>query len=340
MPRLTVQTAFLIIGLLPTTLLILTLGIANGQEPGSGWQTLPTRGEPTARHEADFVALGEQLYLVGGRRLPPTDRFDPMTNSWQAMAPPPLEIHHLQVVPHAGKLWVLAALNGRYPNETPIDRVLIYDPATDRWVGGAPIPKDRRRGGAGAVIHDGKFYVIGGIVRGHQGGFVSWLDRYDPLTDEWTTLADAPHPRDHFQAAVITGKIYAAGGRQTSLETGELFTRTLSEVDVYDIASDVWRTLDAPLPTPRAGCAAAVVASKLWIAGGESGDNKLAHSEVEILDPATGQWSSGPSLQQGRHGTGIPSVGDVMYTASGSGGRGGAPELATTERLVFTLRGT
>ena len=38
---------------------------------------------------------------------------------------------------------------------------------------------------------------------GHAGGFVNWLDEYNPTTGEWKSLPDAPHARDHFHAAVV-----------------------------------------------------------------------------------------------------------------------------------------
>jgi len=46
------------------------------------WETITTKGQPTARHEAGFVAYKSKLYLMGGRRINPTSEFDPATNTW------------------------------------------------------------------------------------------------------------------------------------------------------------------------------------------------------------------------------------------------------------------
>jgi len=46
------------------------------------------------------------------------------------------------------------------------------------------MPKDRRRGGAGAVAQNGKIYMACRIIYGHIGGFVNWLDEYDSVTGE------------------------------------------------------------------------------------------------------------------------------------------------------------
>jgi hypothetical protein len=69
------------------------------------------------------------------------------------------------------------------------------------------------------------------------------------------------------------------------------------------------------------------------IAGGESMVQEEAHDQVEAYNSKTGQWVSWPSLVEGRHGSGLAVVDNYLYMASGSGGRGGGPELTTIERL-------
>ena len=59
--------------------------------------------------------------------------------------------------------------------------------------------------------------------------------------------------------------------------------------------------------------------------------HKEAHKEVEALDPKTGIWESMTSLNRGRHGTQAVVYKGKIYTASGSGNRGGGPELKTLE---------
>jgi hypothetical protein len=45
------------------------------------------------------------------------------------------------------------------------------------------------------------------------------------------------------------------------------------------------------------------------------------------------KWKDYPSLRQGRHGTALILHENCIYTCSGSGGRGGKPELETIEQL-------
>lgn len=289
-------------------------------------QSAPTA--PTARHENGFVAVAGHLILVGGRGDRPLQLYDPKRGVWRQGAKPPMEIHHMQGVEVDGKLLVVGALTGKFPEETPLPAILIYDPVADRWTEGAQIPAHRRRGAAGVALHDGVVYLVGGNRRGHMSGYVAWLDAFDPATGTWTELPDAPHARDHFHAAVIDGKLYAAGGRRSAHDTGNAMANTVRAVDVYDIAARRWTTAPAMLPTARAGSASAVVDGRLLVLGGESMTQVAAHSEVESFDPKSGKWTTLAPLPVGRHGTQAATLDGVLYIAAGSGNRGGGPELS------------
>lgn len=303
----------------------------------NSWEAVPTAGEPTARHEAAFVAFDGKVFLLGGRRINPVDVFDPKTNTWKARSSTPIELHHFQAVPLGDAIYLMGAMTGPFPNETPIAKVIVYHPAEDRFEFTHTIPTSRRRGGAGAVAYQGKIYMIGGIVNGHISGFQPWFDEYDPRTGEWTPLPDAPHARDHFQAVVHENRLYAVGGRRTSHETAELFGLTVPEIDVYDFATGEWlATEESPtLPTPRAGNMAFVWGDEIVVAGGET-NQAVAHEEVEAFNVRTGKWRRWPGFARARHGTGIAAIDGVAYTASGSGNRGGGPELTSVERLPLS----
>jgi N-acetylneuraminic acid mutarotase len=306
----------------------------------AGWETVSVQSLPTARHEASFVALNGRMYLLGGRGVKPVEEFDPTAKTWRKLAPTPIEMHHFQALAMDGKIWVIGAMTGPYPGEKPLERVYSFDPLKNEWAEGPIIPKERRRGGAGVVFWKGKVYVVCGIVDGHRGGFVPWLDEWDPKKNVWKELTDAPHARDHFQAAVVDGQIVAAAGRTTSQQTKQTFELTVPEVDVYDIGKKSWRTLPAKsnIPTPRAGNMAAVVDGKVLIAGGESGAREEAHAEVEVLDPKSGLWAKWLPLAQGRHGTGVVVYPGALWVAAGCARRGGNPELNTTERLSLGVQ--
>lgn len=302
------------------------------------WELLPESELPTQRHEGAYLRVGDLFYIVGGRGTRATEAFDPVTGVWRTGAPPPMQLHHFQAVEYDGKIYVIGAMTGGYPAEPPVPSIYIYDPVANQWSVGPAIPEGRHRGGAGVVVHEGLIYLISGITNGHTDGHVPWMDVFDPRTGTWRQLADAPRPRDHFQAAVINGRIYAAGGRRSSFATGQTFELTVPEVDVYDLATGQWSTLPpaANIPTPRAGASVVVLQGQLIVIGGESGTQMAAHSEVEAFDPVTGRWTSLAPLQVGRHATQAIVYEGAIYTASGSRTRG-ATEIKSQE--VFRIQG-
>lgn len=295
------------------------------------WNSLEAEGEPLPRHENALMAAGGKLILIGGRGEKPLDIYDPIAKSWSKGATPPFEIHHMQAATLDGLVYILGAFIGSWPNETPLTHVLIYDVATDTWTIGPEVPQSRRRGAAGVVVYNNKIYIVNGIINGHSSGWVNWLDEYDPYTGAWKILASSPQPRDHFQAAVIEDKIYVAGGRRSgSAESG--FGGTVAATNVYDFKTNSWETLQ-DIPTQRAGTAATVYNNQYVVIGGESESQENSHNEVEALDPVSGKWSSLSPLKFGRHGTQAVTAGEFLITGSGSGNRGGGPELISYEIL-------
>jgi len=112
------------------------------------WEKIDAKGAPVARHEAGFIAVNKKLYLMGGRRINPTSIFDTETQEWTNAAPTPIELHHFQPVIYEDKIYIVGALTGQWPNEKPIDHIIIYDPKTDTYTKGHNIPKHRQRGGS------------------------------------------------------------------------------------------------------------------------------------------------------------------------------------------------
>jgi N-acetylneuraminic acid mutarotase len=301
-----------------------------------GWTRVETENAPTARHENAFVEAGGRFYLLGGRGERPVDIYDPDTRRWTQGPPPPVEMHHFQAVVYEGDIYVVGAWADSYPRENGLSHVYVYDTSEGRWRQGAPIPPERRRGSAGAVVRDGKIYVVGGNVGGHgpHATAVAWLDVFDPEAGTWTAMhtRPAPHPRDHFQAALVDDKLVAVGGRDSGVEG--FIDSTIAAVDVYDFDTGTWSTWEeAPLPTERAGCTVAARDGEVVITGGEGFGQTWG--QTEALNVQTREWRSLGRLNQPRHGTQMFLFRDRLYIAAGSGGQGGGPELTSIEAYAF-----
>lgn len=310
--------------------LMLTI-IASAQN----WEAVTTTNNCTNRHENSFVAVGEELVLIGGRGIKPVEVLNPATNTWTKKVATPIEMHHFQAIAYQNELWVIGAFTGKYPHETPIPNIYIFNSQKNEWRVGPEIPKARQRGSAAAFVYKNKIYIVGGILDGHWEGDVAWFDEYDPRTNIWRKLPDAPHIRDHAQAVESGNKVFIAGGRRTSGKTNEVFSLTESAVDIFDFKTNSWKTLPTAqnLPTPRAGTSSVVFQNKILVIGGESAQ-ATSHSDVEALDTKTLMWEKWSKLKQGRHGTGVGRIKEKVYIAAGSGNRGGGPELNSVEVLI------
>ena len=303
---------------------------------GNNCSSLGSSGScPQGRHEASYVQVGDKFYLLGGRENDSNvNIYDPANNSWTIGADAPISLHHFQAVEYHGLLLVVGAMTGNFPNEDPVDRIIIYDPAKDQWLDGPTIPENRRRGAAGVVVHNDKIYIVCGIQDGHRSGWVPWLDEYDPATDTWRVLPDAPHSRDHFHAAVADGKIYAGGGRRSGQDG--TFNATEGAIDIYNLESGSWSTNSRDIPTQRAGGTVAVIGNEVIYIGGEKNSGS-ANDETEALNVNNGTWRTLTPLNRGRHGTQAIVNNENIWIASGSPNRGGG-RLQSQERFYFDNR--
>jgi N-acetylneuraminic acid mutarotase len=291
------------------------------------WTLLECQGEPDGRHETTFVEYKDKFYLIGGRESRKIDCFDPETLNWSKMQAGSPLIHHFQPVVWNNKIYMLGAMTGNYPEEPPMSNIQIYDPEKDRWTEGGEIPEDRQRGSAGTVVYEGKIYMACGITLGHTSGTNNWFDQYDPATDTWKVLPDAPHKRDHFHAVVLNDKMYCIGGRNSSYHEpdnfGAFFGAVVREIDCYDFKSGKWTTLESKLPEGSAAAGVAVLDGKIIYFGGETATPGPALKRTWAFHPESGRWTELAEMNQGRHGSQAVLYKNRIYIAAGSPNRGG-----------------
>jgi len=126
----------------------------------------------------------------------------------------------------------------------------------------------------------------------------------------------------HTATALLTGEILMVGGYHVNGETDYRTGRAASSsVELYDPSTGLWRSV-APLRTPRARHAAALLQDgRLLVAGGV---NRIVLDSVEIYDPAANVWTVGKSLA-------MPMMDHAMCAIGGqivlSGGEAGASVL-------------
>ena len=120
----------------------------------------------------------------------------------------------------------------------------------------------------GAEVIDGEIYFTGMQVDHNKTGS-TLLERYDPSTDTWETLATRPKVRYASCSAVLNGKYYVMGGGWAD-----------KSVEIYDPKTNSWSE-GVPMPVEVAHCAAITYEGKIYVIG---------NNQVVVFDPSKNKW--------------------------------------------------
>ena len=281
-----------------------------GSPMGEGWGVAAAM--PTPRQETSVVALGGEVWVLGGfddtgTVVPTVAAYDPATDTWRSAAELPVAMHHSNAAAVGGRIVVVGFLVGL--GFLPDGRCFVYDPGADAWSGCAPMPDGTERGGSGVAVVGGRVFVVGGL----RGQATTLMSAYDPEADAWEALPDVPTPRDHMAAVGIDGRVIVVGGRNRSI--GSHTTR----VDIYDPAGRGW-SRGAEMPTSRGGVAAAALDGVFYVFGGEgNGDDPTGvFAAAEAYDVAADRWTVLEPMPVPRHGNGAAAVDGVIYIPGGA----------------------
>jgi PKD repeat protein/N-acetylneuraminic acid mutarotase len=192
-------------------------------------------------------------------------------------------------------------------NCAPTQTLRIYDPASDTWTTGAPMPTARWYGAAGVL--NGLLYVVGGEGGGCPGPTFHTVEAYDPVTNTWLTKAPMPTARYYLGVGVVDGILYTVGGADHS---GIFHT-----VEAYDPVANTWTT-KAPMPTARYALTVAVADGILYAIGGDDCCSQTA--TVEAYNPVTNTWTTRASLPMALANALGGVVQGTIYVAGGTTG--------------------
>jgi N-acetylneuraminic acid mutarotase len=100
------------------------------------------------------------------------------------------------------------AIGGRFgASNDKTDMHDIYDPATNSWTSGPPLPT--ARSGVAATLYEGMVLVLGGELAPNT---FAENEAYNPKTKSWRTLAPMPGGRHGTAAATTGGRVYLVAG--------------------------------------------------------------------------------------------------------------------------------
>jgi N-acetylneuraminic acid mutarotase len=231
---------------------------------------------PVRVHHQAQAGYNCKLYIFGGcvRAISGEGgttnawEYDPVADSYRALAPIPGKRCSPQAEEVGGKIYLIGGLepyeNGMGTRVT--GRNQMYDPATNTWTERSPMPTSRNHAFSGVV--NGKIYVIGGRIGAGNIPATTNIDvveEYDPATNLWGPIRNRmPTPRSGGGAATYNGKIYVSGGELQNRQMSAAFRA----LEAYDPVNDTWEILPS-MPSARHGNAAGFIGNKLHQVSGK-----------------------------------------------------------------------
>jgi N-acetylneuraminic acid mutarotase len=187
------------------------------------WATkaqMPHLGEDFAAN----VVVDNKIYVISTY----TDVYDPVTDSWTTKTTIPTAVAHSANAVVDDKIYVISGTHhGDDPNlYAPINLTQMYDPKTDTWSSGAPIPTSVASPAAVATTGFNApkaIYVVGGLTLTSMpgGGFMydpqNLVQVYFPENNSWSMGTSMPTARYALGVAAVNDKLYALGGSVTRI---------------------------------------------------------------------------------------------------------------------------
>ena len=198
------------------------------------------------------------------------------------------------------------------PIETPLPRWQVY----------SSMPT--ARSGLAAVAYEDQIYAIAGES---SKGVTGVLEKYDPASDGWSTLASKEIAVADVGAAVIGGEIFVAGGR---LSDGSM----TDVLEIYNPRLDTWRR-GSPMPLAVSAYAIAAFEGKLYLFGGQDVNHVL--DSVLEYDPEQDTWTTRTPMPTARAYAGAAVAGGRIYVV---GGFDGSAALSANESYAPGVDGS
>ena len=223
------------------------------------WTATSTINAPERRwaHTAEWI--GSEMIVWGGTNqtifLNTGGRYNPGADSWTPTANAPLGRYAHTAIWSGTEMIVWGGVDSTFNDSNTGDR---YNPTGDSWTPISTINAPSARDSHTAVWTGSEMVVWGGEF-GEPPVSLDTGGRYSVGTDSWTatSIANAPHARDHHTAAwtgtemIIWGGAYWAGNDRVLLNTGGRYCAQPAVTPTPTPTSTTTPTA-TPTPTPTA----------------------------------------------------------------------------------------
>jgi N-acetylneuraminic acid mutarotase len=165
---------------------------------------------PAPRAGGALVKLGRVLHYFGGTirtngvyqqdygthwtlNLDNPTAWQTTTSGFQLLAPLPNPRNHMGGTALNGKIYAIGGQHLGNQDTTAQNEVDVYDPATNRWMQAAPMPRPIGHVTANVFVRNGRVVVTSGA--GNNSTKLPNVIEYDPATNTWAELPPLPDGR-------------------------------------------------------------------------------------------------------------------------------------------------
>jgi DNA-binding CsgD family transcriptional regulator len=276
------------------------------------WQEIALM--PTARKNFAVAVHDDQIFTIGGEAssgiVSTVEVYDLKQDLWRNAAPKPNPVTDTQAVLIGNKIYVPG---GKDQENKPRDFLDIYDPQSNTWLMGFPIPIPLN--GFGLLNLEGMLYILGGWG---ENGPAEAVFRYDPTIMEWKRLNDLPFPISNMAAVEVNNNIYLFGG----WDGKKLYPYILRGKILGDNPDEIRWEISGELPEPAFGFRTAVLADYIFFAGGKRfGDETFTKATHWQYVPNADSWGTYPEMPlNGWSEMSLVGTGTNLYAMGGQKG--------------------
>jgi len=231
-----------------------------------------------ARHFHGLVEHDGDIYAAGG--FSAGNSIEVLYSggtSWTALAAMPASQQGCTAALVGDKIYTLGGYG-------PIDTCQIYDIPSDTWSTGPNLPEALYWSTAQAIRN--KIYLLGGYHPGGSGA-LDTVYILDTVSNTWSDGTPLPSAVQISTSTIFGNHIYVFGG------AGYMFK--------YDVVMDTWSSVSNPPSGHGRSGGVVTVEDSIYLIGGNFGYIYEAFKTVEIYDPITDSWTTGPDLNTGRY---------------------------------------
>ncbi len=196
------------------------------------WHFDPALGRYTAgpllpgrRAGGGLARLGDRLHYISGL-MEDRDTDSPdhwvfdlaawaanVAAGWEHAAPLPTPRNQLSVAVLNNRIYAIGGQLNHDSQQIDQARVDVYDPDTDSWSEGPPLPYGHSHSEGATFVHDDRIWILGGHST-PEGGTKGFCGDVLSLQEGggWEVTCKLPKPISSPAAAIIRERLYVAGG--------------------------------------------------------------------------------------------------------------------------------